>query len=62
MTTDAVIRIKCPNLVCQRVLGVPAHARGKIVRCGSCRTNVRIPAPKADKPIEQVDAPEDGGS
>ena len=39
-----VIRIMCPNLGCQRVLAVPDHARGKLVRCRSCGTNIRIPA------------------
>jgi len=37
----------CPNLSCRRVLAVPDHARGKIVRCRECGTNVRIPAPVA---------------
>jgi len=39
-----VIRILCPNISCRRVLAVPQHARGKIVRCRECGTNVRIPA------------------
>lgn len=38
-----VIRIMCPNLSCQRVLAVPSHARGKIVRCRGCATSIRIP-------------------
>jgi hypothetical protein len=33
----------CPNLACQRILAVPTHARGKLVRCRSCSTTIRIP-------------------
>jgi hypothetical protein len=43
MSENQVIRIMCPNLVCQRILAVPSHARGKLVRCRSCTTNIRIP-------------------
>ena len=43
MGDTQVIRIMCPNLGCQRVLAVPEHARGKLVRCRSCSTNIRIP-------------------
>ena len=43
VTEQTVIRIMCPNLGCQRVLAVPDHARGKLVRCRSCGTNIRIP-------------------
>jgi len=42
-----VIRIMCPNLMCQRVLAVPAHARGKLVRCQRCGTTIKIPAMQA---------------
>jgi RNase P subunit RPR2 len=38
-----VVRIMCPNLRCRAVLGVPAEARGKVVRCRSCGTNIRVP-------------------
>lgn len=38
-----VIRIMCPNLRCQRILGVPEHARGKLIRCRSCSCNIRVP-------------------
>ncbi|HWB19005.1 MAG TPA: hypothetical protein VG711_01800 [Phycisphaerales bacterium] len=43
---DNVVRIMCPNLTCKRVLAVPAHARGKLVRCKGCGMNIRIPASK----------------
>ena len=49
-----VIRIMCPQLNCQRVLAVPSTARGKLVRCRSCGTTIRIPAAKAK---EEVAAP-----
>jgi|LauGreDrversion4_2_1035121.scaffolds.fasta_scaffold2849775_1 hypothetical protein len=44
MPGDEVIRIMCPNLGCQRVLAVPSSARGKLVRCRGCGSNIRIPA------------------
>jgi hypothetical protein len=47
VTTESVIRIMCPNLACKRVLAVPVHARGKLVRCRGCGINIRIPALKA---------------
>jgi len=46
VSTESVIRIMCPNLACKRVLAVPSHARGKLVRCRSCGINIRIPIPK----------------
>ena len=54
---DDVVRIKCPKLDCQRILAVPINARGKLVRCRNCGTNIKIPAaprqapapPRADK-------------
>ena len=44
MHLDDVIRIMCPNLGCQRILAVPPRARGQIVRCHGCRTNIRVPS------------------
>ena len=52
MTEQTVFRIMCPNLGCQRVLAVPDHARGKLVRCRSCGTNIRIPA---ERPLPSLD-------
>lgn len=37
------VRIMCPNLTCRKLLAVPAAARGKMVRCRSCSTNIRVP-------------------
>ena len=42
-SAQPVVKVMCPNLSCQRILAVPAHARGEIVRCGGCNTNIRIP-------------------
>jgi hypothetical protein len=48
----------CPNLACKRVLAVPSHARGKLVRCRSCGINIRIPIPKGkDEPAGQQTPP-----
>jgi hypothetical protein len=58
MAGDEVIRIMCPNLGCQRVLAVPSSARGKLVRCRGCGTNIRIPA---NRPVP-VDLPPAAGA
>ena len=50
-----VIRIMCPNLVCQRVLSVPDSARGKLVRCGGCGVNIKIPVLKGTNPTETTE-------
>ncbi|MEE9131579.1 MAG: hypothetical protein V3T84_16310 [Phycisphaerales bacterium] len=47
---ERIIRIMCPNLVCLSVLSVPERARGKLVRCGGCGVNIRIPQSKTDNP------------
>ena len=56
MPGDEVIRIMCPNLSCQRVLAVPTSARGKLVRCRGCGSNIRIPATRAEAPAQQPSA------
>lgn len=48
MAEIRVIRIMCPNLACQRVLSVPDSARGKLVRCGGCGVNIKIPVLKTE--------------
>ncbi|MFK7959459.1 MAG: hypothetical protein AB8G96_02960 [Phycisphaerales bacterium] len=45
--TQNIIRIRCPNLLCGRVLGVPGHARGKRVKCRKCATIMMVPQKKA---------------
>lgn len=44
-TTPATdqLRIRCPNLVCRKVLAVPASSRGKNVRCKNCGAKIRVP-------------------
>ena len=59
LTDSSVIRVMCPNLVCQRVLAVPPHARGKLVRCRNCGTTVRIPS---NKPAPKDAAPQEGAA
>jgi hypothetical protein len=46
----------CPNLACKRVLAVPGHARGKLVRCRSCGINIRIPLVKEATPTKPEEA------
>ncbi len=60
MSTDNVIRIMCPNIVCKRILAVPSHARGKLVRCRGCGINIRIPAHKGkNQPVIEPPAGEE---
>lgn len=59
--SDGIIRIMCPRLTCRKVLAVPVGSRGKVVRCKSCGTNIRIPAKKTaatkdnQQPAEHTD-------
>ena len=57
MTEESIIRIMCPNLVCLSVLSVPERARGKLVRCGGCGVNIRIPQGKAKNPATDTVEP-----
>ncbi len=41
--SDAIVRIMCPNLRCRAVLAVPNEARGRLVRCRNCGSNIRVP-------------------
>jgi ribosomal protein S27E len=54
MMKPNVIRIMCPNLSCQRILAVPSHARGRLVRCKSCGTTIRIPVAKEKKAVPEI--------
>ncbi len=51
MSADTV-RIMCPNLTCRKVLAVPTAARGKLVRCKNCGTNIKVPDRNASSPSE----------
>jgi hypothetical protein len=42
-----IIRIRCPNLVCGRVLVMPVTARGRKVKCRECATIMTVPTIKA---------------
>lgn len=50
MTTPGFIQMKCPNLACGKVLSVPASTRGKTVRCGGCRSIIRVPEKPGSAP------------
>lgn len=45
------VRIMCPKLTCRRVLAVPQSARGKVVRCRTCGTNIKVPMPGQSPPM-----------
>ncbi len=49
MTQD-IIRIRCPNLVCGRVLVMPVTARGRKVKCRACATVMTVPTLKSASP------------
>ncbi len=57
VTEERIIRIMCPNLVCLSVLSVPERARGKLVRCGGCGVNIRIPQSKTENPTADASEP-----
>jgi hypothetical protein len=54
---EVPIRIMCPNLLCRKVLAVPASARGKTVRCRGCGTNIRVPLPAKVEATEAAPDP-----
>jgi hypothetical protein len=58
VSAESVIRIMCPNLSCKRVLAVPSHARGKLVRCKGCGVNIRSPLPKSTPETQAAQPPE----
>lgn len=37
----------CPNLRCRKMLIVPDDMRGKVVKCSTCNTMLKVPAGKA---------------
>ncbi len=52
---DELIRIMCPKLGCQRILAVPGSARGKLVRCRTCGTNIKIPLRREDGEVDVIE-------
>lgn len=61
----SAIRIMCPNLRCRAVLAVPAEARGRMVRCQSCGSSIKVPAKRepqapAESEHDKTDAPANG--
>lgn len=43
MTDQGTFRVKCPNLSCRRLLAIPLHGRGQMVRCLHCSTQLKVP-------------------
>ncbi len=43
------VQLLCPNLRCRKFLAVTDDLRGKLVKCQSCQTMLRVPAPKPDR-------------
>lgn len=56
---QGIIRIRCPNLLCGRILAIPGHARGKRVKCRSCGTVMSVPAKQKEVPAAVEKADED---
>jgi hypothetical protein len=40
---EQTLRIKCPSLMCRKILAVPLSSRGKTVKCKSCGVMIRVP-------------------
>lgn len=40
---EQAVRVRCPNLMCRKILAVPESARGKTVMCKNCQTALRVP-------------------
>ena len=62
MSGQAIIQIMCPSLTCRRILAVPLATRGKLVRCRSCGSTIRVPesrveVEKSDKSDESTSDP-----
>ena len=55
------IKMMCPNLRCRAILGVPAEARGKTVRCRNCGGNIKIPQKRAAPVVQQDDSGDQAG-
>lgn len=53
--SQTIIRIMCPNLRCRAILAVPNEARGRLVRCKNCGSNIRIPTKPADAKGQPAD-------
>lgn len=64
--SKSVIQVMCPNLRCRAILAVPTEARGRLVRCKNCGTNIKIPAKtpgsKPETDSGQAKKPDDGRS
>lgn len=58
MEQSQTVRIMCPNLSCRSILAVPVSARGKLVRCKACGTNISVPAKSSPMPanVEKQDS------
>ena len=58
-TIGGVIRLMCPNLKCRAVLAVPPESRGRLVRCKTCGTSIRVPMKReAPSVVETPPEPE----
>lgn len=60
--SQSIIRIMCPNLRCRAVLAVPNEARGRLVRCKNCGSNIRIPTKPAATKGQSSDSAELNGA
>lgn len=60
LVSQSIIRIRCPNLLCGRVLAIPGHARGRRVKCRACSTVMKVPQKRKDQPVTPKAAEEPG--
>lgn len=62
MSETQAVRIMCPNLSCRAILAVPSSARGKLVRCKACGTNITVPAKAPEAPVAAAEEKGSGES
>ena len=43
-------QLMCPNIKCRKILSVPDEARGRVVKCSHCQTQMRVPEIKPATP------------
>jgi LSD1 subclass zinc finger protein len=48
------VTLMCPNLLCRKVLMVPATARGTRVRCSYCGTVLFVPHAKPQSMVKSM--------
>ena len=51
---EQAVRVRCPNLLCRKILAVPVSARGKTVKCKNCQMALRVPGGETAVPKKKA--------